>query len=63
MKTLKMYKELNTRNCFAVTNTLQIARLTLQERYFITRDIYGNDVVFYTTENEIIIPQCIQNNC
>jgi hypothetical protein len=50
------YKELNNRNCFALTNSIYLTSKSLNDEYFIVKDIYGNDLVLYTVSQHVYIP-------
>ena len=54
------YKELNNRNCFALTNSIYLTSKSLNDEYFIIKDIYGNDLVLYTVSQHVYIPNCMR---
>ena len=62
LKQAKLYRELNIRNCYALINTLHIARLTLIDKHFKVKDIYGNEVILYSTGQQIYVPKCEEIN-
>ena len=54
----KIYKEINTRNCYVLSNTLELAKLSLSDKYFKIRDVKGTELILYTIKNQIFIPKC-----
>ena len=59
IRTSKMYKELNIRNCYLLVNLLQIYKKTLYDKFFKIQDISGNELVIYSVQNKLFIPQCV----
>ena len=41
----KIYKEINTRNCYVLSNTLELAKLSLSDKYLKIRDVKGTELI------------------
>jgi hypothetical protein len=55
---LRFYKEMNLRNCLAMTNTLYLMTKTLDKQHAIVRDIHGAKFIVYIEEQNIYVPNC-----
>ena len=55
---IKLYRELNIRNCLSITNTLNIISKTRNNFYFTIKDINGNNLILYTQNYNVYVPNC-----
>jgi hypothetical protein len=58
VKQARLYKELNLRNCYALVNSLQLAKLVLDDNHIIFRNIKGHEIILYIFRQHIYIPKC-----
>lgn len=55
---LRVYRELNQRNCFNTLKHLNAIANSKSDYYFNIKDIEGNELVLYTINNQVFIPNC-----
>jgi len=55
---LRVYRELNQRNCYSILNYLNLVANSRHDYYFKIKDIEGNDLVLYTINKQVYIPNC-----
>jgi hypothetical protein len=55
---VKLYKELNIRNCISIINTLNLISKIKNNFYFTIKDINNNDIILYIQSHKLYIPNC-----
>jgi hypothetical protein len=57
---IQIYKELNVRNCYAISNSVNLISKISNDKYHKIKDIYGNELIFYVQNKNVYIPNCMK---